>query len=318
MKDVQTGRTGSTTLTTVLALTAVAMLAPSVAGALSVEECTTLFERSPASQHCDTPEYKATTGEHENGCDIFTRCEVSAQVVLAATANGQLRRGPAQSMGTLCIGGSECGRPDGAIPRWSTENMIVCVRSSGTSYSLVTNSVRCNNDDISAADAVTYGVPTHISWARRNREVAIGLGDDSTNGALPIYRHGSAQACVDAWVDAPASEYCTASSTTNMWGSGGTPVCRIHADCSITADIFVGSTESLFAEDVTWLTSMGQPYVGWQPSEWNRSDIDDLEFCFSQTSTGNEDPQFDLTLKTRCDSGETSAGTAERDGLWTN
>ena len=277
-----------------------------------------LFERSPASQHCDTPEYKATTGEHENGCDIFTRCEVSAQVVLAATANGRLRRGPAQSMGTLCIGGSECGRPDGAIPRWSTENMIVCVRSSGTSYSLVTNSVRCNDDDISAADAVAHGVPTHISWARRNREAAIGLVDTSTNGALPIYRHGSAQACVDAWLDAPASEYCSTSGTTNMWGSGGTPRCRITSECSVTADVFVGSTESLFAEDVTWTKSMGKPYIGWLPSGWNRSDIDDLELCFTQTSTGDEVPQFELTLKTGCDSSETSAGTAERDGLWTN
>ena len=314
MQDVQTGRTGSTTLTTVLALTAAAMLAPSVAGALSVAECTTLWESSPASDHCDTPTYTAADG---NFCGIRTQCRVSAQVVVGAGRGGVSRRTAAQSMGSVCIGGSGCWFPD-PIPRWTAERLDLCVRSSGSSYRITPNHGSCPNEQILAADAVAYGVPSHNDWARRNREAAIGLVDAGTNGVLPVYRHGSAQACVDAWLDAPASEYCSTSSTTNMWGSGGTPRCRIHSECSVTADVFVGSTESLFAEDVTWTKSMGQPCFGWLPSEWNRSDIDDLELCFRQTSTGNEDPEFELTLKTRCDSGETSAGTAEHDGLWTN
>ena len=72
MQDVQTGRTGSTTLTTVLALTAAAMLAPSVAGALSVAECTTLWK---ARQ----PRITATPQPTQRRTGIFAVSERSAE-----------------------------------------------------------------------------------------------------------------------------------------------------------------------------------------------------------------------------------------------
>ena len=288
-------------------------VAPNVTVAKSVSECTTLWESSDAAEHCETPTYTDSEGEL---CMIATTCSVTARVISGRAINGNLVSYSTETINSPCIGGTGCWW-SGGIPQWSTANMNVCVRSLNNAYSIQFAGGDCKSEWISAAKAVQYGIPSHTEWTRRNSEAAIGLIDSTTEGTLP--RYTNSQFCVDKWMDAPVVDHCRLTHTDNMWGSGGVRRCRFTADCTVTANIYLNSDESLYAENVTLSnTTRGYERERLWPDEWNESDVTGLDLCFSETSTENQEPAFRMYLRSGCNSGETTADDAEDTGLWAN
>ena len=319
MNDRTTGRLqgldGFGTALATLLLALATGIAPNVTDAESISECTTLWESSDAAEHCETPTYTDSAGDL---CMISTTCSVTAQVISGRTSDlsgGTFISNRSETMNSPCIGGTGCLWADG-IPASSTANMNVCVQSSESAYSLTFVEGNCNSTDISAAKAVQYGIPTHDGWERRNRQAAIGLIDTGTEGTLPQYR--APQDCVDNWTDAPARDHCTLTDVGRYWIPGGGRGCRLSVNCTVTADIYLNSDQSLYAENITWTnTTTGTAYGG-LTEFWDVSEMTALDICFSETSMGSEGPAFDMHLKSGCDEGETTADDAESTGLWAN
>ena len=306
------GLEGFGTALATLLLAVATGVAPNVTDAKSISECTTLWESSDAAEHCATPTYTDSEG---NLCMISTTCSVTARVISGKAANGNLVSYSTETINSPCIGGTGCWWA-GGIPQWTTANMDVCVRSLNNAYSIQFASGDCKSIWISAAKAVEYGIPSHTEWARRNSEAAIGLIDSSTEGTLP--RYTSSQFCVDNWMDAPVVDHCQLTNTGMISGSGDVLRCEFTADCTVTADIYLNSDESLYQENVTFSNTTSGNGWGRLPDEWNESDVTGLDLCFSETSTGNEVPAFRMSLKSGCAEGETTADDAERTGLWAN
>ena len=315
MNDRTTGRLqgldGFGTALATLLLALATGFAPNVTDAKSISECTTLWESSDAAEHCATPTYTDSAGEL---CMISTTCSVTADVISGITLSGSRIVDSTVTINSPCIGGTGCWWA-GGIPQWTTANMDVCVRSLNDAYSIQFASGDCKSIWISAAKAVEYGIPSHTEWARRNREAAIGLINSFTEGTLPRYAYAS-QFCVDNWMNAPAVDHCTLTSTTNNRRAGGIRACDFFADCTVTADIYLNSDESLYAENVTLTNTTRGSEQDRMTLNWAESEVTALDICFSETSTGSQEPEFRMHLRSGCNSGETTADDAESTGLW--
>ena len=319
MNDRPTGRLqgleGFGTAVATLLLALATGVAPNVTDAKSISECTTLWESSAAAEHCETPTYTASAGDL---CMISTTCSVTARVIAGRRSDfsgGTFYSNRSETINSPCIGGTGCWWADG-IPEWSTANMNVCVRSLNSAYSIQFAGGNCKSEWISAAKAVQYGIPTHYGWAERNRQAAMGLIDTGTEGTLPRYR--VPRGCVDNWSDSPARDHCTLTDVGRIWILGGGRQCSLSVNCTVTADIYLNSDESLHSEDVTWTkTSTGFDYDR-LTKIWVENQVSALDICFSETSTGSEAPAFDMHLRSGCAEGETTADDAESTGLWAN
>ena len=219
------------------------------ARAATVEECRATWEQAPAAEFCTTATYTAADADE---CGIQTTCEIRASIITGVDDAGELVRTAPQSLGTVTL--DSAGQLGGTVPQWLLGAWNVCVWSYNGEYKVVMGSKPCEAGFVSAEDAMTYGIPTHADWARRDEESRHGMVNNDPPGVLPVYgRDDDTQTCIDRWVTSYASSWCRPSTiTTNDDGTGGQSKCEISANCSVTANVYDPGFTIAIARGVRW------------------------------------------------------------------
>ena len=274
--------------------------------------CAAKFQSSPAATHCTAASATVANGR----CVIETTCTVDARIMTGYNDSGSAQYSGTTGALSVCSGtGSGCWFGARGVHKNMPARLDLCVAMRGSGYQLRWSDGSCPANYIAAADALAHGVPNHAQWQRRNEELAAGIAvDASTNGALPAFRENAHQRCVDAWLDSSASDHCTLSSITDH--SAGHPRCHINGTCSVTADIVNIDAEETLAEDVTWTLTLSSSV--YDNGNWAWAKVDDTLLCFAENAEGSvDDPAslFNMTIETRCQTGEDDADTATSSSL---
>ena len=200
--------------------------AMTTARAATVEECRATWEQAPAAEFCTTARFTAADGDE---CGIDITCGITAGIITGVDDAGELVRTAPQSLGTITL--DSAGQLGGTVPQWLLGVWNVCVTSYNGAYDVTMGLKPCERGFVSAEDAMTYGVPTHADWERRDEEAYHGMVNNDPPGVLPVYgRDSDTQTCVDRWISAHASGWCRPSTVaTQDDGAAGRPECEISA-----------------------------------------------------------------------------------------
>ena len=274
--------------------------------------CAAKFQSSPAATHCTAADVTVADGR----CVIETTCTVNARIMTGYNDSASAQYSGTTGALSVCSGtGAGCWFGARGVHKNMPSRLDLCVAMKGSGYQLRWSDGSCPAKYIAAADALAHGVPNHTQWNRRNEELAAGIaGNTSTNGALPAFRQSAHQRCVDAWLDSEAAGYCTLAAISDY--DAGHPRCYIDGACSVSADIVDIDTETTLAEGVTWTLTLASSV--YDSGNWAWAKVDDTLLCFAKNADGSvDDPAslFNMTIETRCQTGEDDADTATSSGL---
>ena len=292
-------------------LTATVATAP--ARAATVEECQAAWEEAPATEFCTTATYIAGEG---NRCGIGVTCEAMGRIITGVDDAGELVHSAAQSLGTVTL--ETTGYRGRSVPLWLLSGWNVCVTSYNGEYEVRLGLKPCETGYVSAEDAMTYGVPTHADWERRDEEAYHGIVNNDPPGVLPVYgRDSDTQTCVDRWISSDASGWCRPSTVaTQDDGAGGQSHCEISANCSVTARVYDPGFTRVIARGVRWESELRGLLPG-EPAEavWSQDEVGNVELCLEETGMDNDVPIFTMHARTGCEAGETSVMDATSRGI---
>ena len=309
-KNEQRRGTG-TAMAIAMCLTAAMTAGP--ARAATVEECRATWEQAPAAEFCTTATYTAADGDE---CGIQTTCEIRAGIITGVDDAGELVRTAPQSLGTITL--DSAGQLGGTVPQWLLGAWNVCVTSYNGAYEVTMGLKPCETGYVSAEDAMTYGVPTHADWERRDEEARHGMVNNDPPGVLPVYgRDADTQTCIDRWITSNGSSWCRPSTVaTDDDGTGGRPECEISANCSVTANVYDPGFTRIIARRVRWESELRGLIPG-DPAKavWSQDEVGNVELCLEETGMENDVPIFTMHAKTGCEAGETSVMDATARGI---
>ena len=283
------------------------------ARAATVEECRATWEQAPAAEFCTTAAFTAADGDE---CGIDITCGITAGIITGVDNAGELVRSAPQSLGTITL--DSAGQLGGTVPQWLLGAWNVCVTSYNGAYEVTMGLKPCERGYVSAEDAMTYGVPTHADWERRDEEARHGMVNNDPPGVLPVYgRDDDTQTCIDRWITSNASSWCKPSTVaTNDDGTGGQAKCEISANCSVTANVYDPGFTRIIARRVRWESELRGLLPG-DPAKavWSQDEIGNVELCLEETGMENDVPIFTMHAKTGCEGGETSVMDATARGI---